>query len=60
MSVRINIMVKDVAGMRACYTHTSLLNIYAKLNKMQGERRNIWAVVEEKERKLRKDETHGV
>lgn len=25
-----------------------------------GERRNIWAVAEEKERKLRKDETLGV
>lgn len=28
--------------------------------KKHGERRNIWAVAEEKQRKLRKDETHGV
>lgn len=37
-----------------------LLNIYAKPNERHGEKRNIWAVIEEKQRKLRKDETHGV
>lgn len=58
--MRINIMVKDVLGTVACYEQTSLLNIYAKLNERHGEKRNIWAVIEEKQRKLRKDETHGV
>lgn len=53
-------MVKDVPGMAARYELTSPQNIYAKPGERHGERRNIWAVAEEKQRKLRKDETHGV
>ena len=47
-------MVKDVPGMMACYEQTSLLNIYAKLSKMQGEKRNIWPVIEEKAEEIEK------
>lgn len=61
VSARIYIMVEDIFGTMACYKQTSLLNIYAKLNERPVQRRNICASVERgRERKLRKDETHGV
>lgn len=61
VSTNISIMVEDVFGTAACYKQAFLLNIYAKLDERPVQRRNICASVErEKERKLRKDETHGV
>lgn len=53
MPVFINIMVRGALGVMA---QESMINVYAKLNTGKS---NIWAITEEKQRKLKKDETLG-